>query len=145
MSASQRSVLIAAGIKKAGRSGQSITLTTEFDEILRDMTERYNILAKSDTGTTTADTAYITMPTDYSDRRFMTVDSYEMIWVDPDDYLKWSKKYRCCRIAGTVYRRQGRFEDLSAKQAVRGMDILFLLLGHPPGINRGHLHTPSRR
>ena len=34
MSASQRSVLIAAGIKKAGRSGQSITLTTEFDEIL---------------------------------------------------------------------------------------------------------------
>ena len=91
MSASQRSVLIAAGIKKAGRSGQSITLTTEFDEILRDMTERYNILAKSDTGTTTADTAYITMPTDYSDRRFMTVDSYEMIWVDPDDYLKWSK------------------------------------------------------
>ena len=91
MSASQRSVLIAAGIKKAGRSGQSITLTTEFDEILRDMTERYNILAKSDTGTTTADTAYITMPTDYSDRRFMTVDSYEMIWMDPDDYLKWSK------------------------------------------------------
>jgi hypothetical protein len=89
MSASQRSTLIAAGIKKAGRSGQTITLTTEFDEILRDMTERYNILAKSDTGTTTADISYLTMPADYSDRRFMTVDTYELTWLDPDDYLKW--------------------------------------------------------
>lgn len=89
MSASQRTTLITAGRKKAGRQTQSITLTTEFDEILRDMTERYHILPKSATGTTTADTSYITMPTDWTDRRSMIVDSFDMKWIEPDDYLKW--------------------------------------------------------
>jgi hypothetical protein len=89
MSASQRTTLIAAGRKKAGRQAQSLTLTTEFDEILRDMTERYHILPKSTTGTTTADTSYLTMPTDWSDRRQMIVDTTELTWINPDDYLLW--------------------------------------------------------
>lgn len=89
MSASQRTTLISAGRKKAGRQAQSLTLTSEFDEVLRDMTERYRILPKSSTGTLTADTSYITMPSDYSDRRFMTVDTFTISWMDPDVYLNW--------------------------------------------------------
>ena len=91
MSATLTSTLIAAAIKKAGRSGQSITLTTEFNDILKDMTGRYNILPKSATGSTTADTAYITMPADYNDRRRMILNEDELTWIDPDIYLVWSK------------------------------------------------------
>lgn len=91
MSLTTRSALIATGIKKAGRAGQNIVLTTEFNEILRDMTERFNILPKSITGDCVADQSYIAMPTDYSDRRFMTLDSTELTWIDPDKYLLWLK------------------------------------------------------
>ena len=63
-----------------------------------------------------------------------------MIWMDRTAIVV-QNKYRCCRIAGTVYRRQGRFEDLSAKQTVRAWTYYFYYWAiHPAATGDTYTH-----
>ena len=93
-----RSALIARGIIKAGRKGQSIDLNTEFDEITRNITAEYGIwIPLPRLGTVIANQSSMTMPSDFRSRDYFIMDTgaggspITMAWKDPLLYFRYIK------------------------------------------------------
>lgn len=88
--------LIAKGLTKAGRKSQNISLTTEFDDILREMTRLLPVLRGFAEGVTVATQDYVSLPSDYRSWRFLIIDpagtlSTSLEWVDPDPFQIYKK------------------------------------------------------
>jgi len=93
-----RSALIARGVVKAGRKGQSIDLTIEFDEILRNITKEYGIwIPLPRLGTVILDQSSMVMPSDFRSRDYFIMDTgtggspITMRWKDPLLYFQYIK------------------------------------------------------
>lgn len=93
-----RSASIARGIIKAGRKGQSIDLTIEFDDILRDITKNYPIwIPLPQIGTVIANQSSMSMPPDFRSRDYFIMDTgtggspISMVWKDPLLYFGYIK------------------------------------------------------
>lgn len=98
MSVLTRSELIARGVIKAGRKGQAITLTNEFDEILRDITKQYPIwIPWPHKGTVILNQSTLIMPPDWRSQDYFIMDTgtsgspIAMGWRDPYQYFKYTK------------------------------------------------------
>ena len=88
--------LIAKALTKAGRKTQNISLTVEFNDILREMTRLLPILRGSAEGVTTASQDYIPLPADYRSWRFLIIDplgtlATSLDWIDPDPFQIYVK------------------------------------------------------
>ena len=91
MSSLTRTELIDEARILAGRMGQQIVLTKQFDFILKDITRRYPVLKNIDHPFTTVDEqAWIALPSDYrpweGQQCFYGDD--ELCWLEPEDYFR---------------------------------------------------------
>src|SRR3989304_7605574 len=93
-----KSALIARGIIKAGRKGQSIDLNTEFDEITRNITKEYAIwIPLPKIGTVILNQSSMAMPSNFRSRDYFIMDTgtggppISMRWKDPLLYFRYIK------------------------------------------------------
>src|SRR4030067_1517282 len=89
MSSMTRTLLIAEARGLAGRLGQNINLTNQFDFILKDISRRYPILRNIDHPFTTVDEqSWITLPSDYRAWEQCFYGDYELDWIEPEEYFR---------------------------------------------------------
>ncbi len=86
-----RSVLIARGIAKAGRKGQNIDLTQEFNELLRDITKDYPCwIPLPKLGSFAATQDKMDMPGDFRSRDYFIIPGYpHLAWREPLQYFRY--------------------------------------------------------
>jgi len=90
MATTTRANLIAEAIVMAGRKGQPVPLTTQFDFILKDMSRRYPILRNvCHPFTTVASQSWVALPTDYRSWEQCFYDDDELDWFEPEIYFNW--------------------------------------------------------
>lgn len=82
--------IIADAITLAGRKGQAVSLTNQFDFILKDMSRRYPILRNvCHYFTTVASQGWVALPTDYRSWEQCFYGDDELNWFEPEIYFNW--------------------------------------------------------
>jgi len=88
MSIQTRSEIIAEARTRAARKGQSISLVNAFNSILEKMTRDYPLLRNvCHPFTTVASQSWIALPKDYRSWEQCFYSTYELDWMEPEDYF----------------------------------------------------------
>lgn len=99
-----RSAIIAEAIIRAERKGQAISLINAFNFILKKITRDYPVLRNIlYSFTTVASQAFVTLPSDYRSWEQCFYDTYELDWMEPEDYAYWIRVFTDTASTPTKY------------------------------------------